>query len=96
MRVFINFGYVHENAVQIDFNFGAMENKGLNIFNSQYVLAHPSSATDTDFSGIEDVQKLFGMVGTADRPKSTADSTGHNRHIVVGILHLPAKIGLLR
>jgi len=36
-----------------DFNFGAMENKGLNIFNSAYVLADPASATDTDYESIE-------------------------------------------
>ncbi len=38
-----------------DFNFGAMENKGLNIFNSKYVLAEPESATDSDFEAIESV-----------------------------------------
>ncbi len=38
-----------------DFNMGAMENKGLNIFNSKYVLADKQSATDADFSGIESV-----------------------------------------
>lgn len=38
-----------------DFNMGAMENKGLNIFNSKYVLARPDSATDRDFQGIEGV-----------------------------------------
>ncbi len=38
-----------------DFNMGAMENKGLNIFNSKYVLARPDSATDHDFQGIEGV-----------------------------------------
>lgn len=37
------------------FNMGAMENKGLNIFNSQYVLADPRTATDRDFIGIESV-----------------------------------------
>ncbi|KIM12768.1 MAG: hypothetical protein KU37_02520 [Sulfuricurvum sp. PC08-66] len=37
------------------FNMGAMENKGLNIFNSHYVLANPQSATDSDFMGIESV-----------------------------------------
>jgi len=37
------------------FNFGAMENKGLNIFNSAYVLASEESATDADYSGIEGV-----------------------------------------
>jgi aminopeptidase N len=38
-----------------DFNMGAMENKGLNIFNDKYVLATPQTATDTDFAGIEAV-----------------------------------------
>src|SRR5215204_3367917 len=36
-----------------DFNMGAMENKGLNIFNDKYVLASPGTATDTDFASIE-------------------------------------------
>jgi aminopeptidase N len=38
-----------------DFNMGAMENKGLNIFNAKYVLARPDTATDADFWGIERV-----------------------------------------
>ena len=38
-----------------DFNMGAMENKGLNIFNTKFVLASPSTATDTDFANIESV-----------------------------------------
>ena len=38
-----------------DFNMGAMENKGLNIFNSKYVLASPYTATDMDYLGIEGV-----------------------------------------
>ena len=38
-----------------DFNMGAMENKGLNVFNSKYVLAKPETATDTDYEGIEGV-----------------------------------------
>ncbi len=38
-----------------DFNMGAMENKGLNIFNDKYVLASPETATDGDYSGIEAV-----------------------------------------
>ncbi len=37
------------------FNFGAMENKGLNIFNDRYVLADPESATDTDYELIEGI-----------------------------------------
>jgi aminopeptidase N len=38
-----------------DFNMGAMENKGLNIFNDKYILASPETATDTDFERIEAV-----------------------------------------
>ena len=38
-----------------DFNMGAMENKGLNIFNSKYVLARPDTATDQDYQNIEGV-----------------------------------------
>jgi aminopeptidase N len=38
-----------------DFNMGAMENKGLNVFNSKYVLARPETATDADYQGIEGV-----------------------------------------
>ncbi len=41
------------NIVAVDdFNFGAMENKGLNIFNSRYILADPDTATDVDYDGI--------------------------------------------
>jgi len=40
-----------------DFNMGAMENKGLNIFNSKYILASPETATDEDF------EKILGVVG---------------------------------
>ncbi len=38
-----------------DFNMGAMENKGLNVFNDKYVLASPQTATDADYAGIESV-----------------------------------------
>ncbi|MBS1175519.1 MAG: pepN 2 [Burkholderiaceae bacterium] len=38
-----------------DFNMGAMENKGLNIFNTKFVLAHPQTATDVDFEHVEAV-----------------------------------------
>ena len=42
------------NIVAVDdFNMGAMENKGLNIFNSKYVLASPETATDGDYASIE-------------------------------------------
>ncbi|MFI0395099.1 aminopeptidase N [Paracoccus jiaweipingae] len=44
------------NIVAVDdFNMGAMENKGLNIFNSKLVLASPETATDTDYERIEGV-----------------------------------------
>ncbi len=42
-------------AAVSDFNMGAMENKGLNVFNTKYVLARPDTATDTDYQGIETV-----------------------------------------
>ncbi len=38
-----------------DFNMGAMENKGLNVFNTKYVLATPATATDDNYAGIESV-----------------------------------------
>ena len=38
-----------------DFNFGAMENKSLNIFNSRYILADPDTATDADYDAIAGV-----------------------------------------
>lgn len=38
-----------------DFNMGAMENKGLNIFNSKYILGRPDTATDNDYADIESV-----------------------------------------
>src|SRR5215203_6035160 len=40
-------------AAVSDFNMGAMENKGLNIFNDKYVLASPETATDMDYAAIE-------------------------------------------
>jgi aminopeptidase N len=44
------------NIVAVDdFNFGAMENKGLNIFNSRYILADPDTATDYDYDAISTV-----------------------------------------
>ncbi|MBO1073040.1 aminopeptidase N [Roseomonas marmotae] len=42
-------------AAVSDFNMGAMENKGLNIFNTKYILARPDTATDGDYEGIETV-----------------------------------------
>ena len=54
----IAFGRVYDldvfNVVAVsDFNMGAMENKGLNIFNDKYVLASPETATDGDYAAIE-------------------------------------------
>src|SRR5229473_2194115 len=54
------FGFEYDldvfNIVAVsDFNMGAMENKGLNIFNTRYVLAQPATATDTDYQNIEAV-----------------------------------------
>ena len=44
------------NVVAVsDFNMGAMENKGLNIFNDKYVLASPETATDGDYAAIETI-----------------------------------------
>jgi aminopeptidase N len=44
------------NVVAVsDFNMGAMENKGLNVFNTKYILADPETATDGDFDAIEGV-----------------------------------------
>jgi hypothetical protein len=45
-----------------DFNMGAMENKGLNIFNTKYVLARPDTATDVDYAGIEGVGHLIDEI----------------------------------
>ena len=42
-------------AAVSDFNMGAMENKGLNVFNTKYVLAKPETATDIDYQSIEAV-----------------------------------------
>jgi aminopeptidase N len=42
-------------AAVSDFNMGAMENKGLNVFNTKYVLTRPETATDGDYQGIETV-----------------------------------------
>ena len=49
-------GEFHIVAVR-DFNFGAMENKGLNIFNSSRLLADPDTATDDDY---EDIERVVG------------------------------------
>ena len=56
----VNYGREYDLSIfQIvavdDFNMGAMENKGLNIFNSKYVLASPETATDNDYKLIEGI-----------------------------------------
>ena len=40
------------------FNMGAMENKGLNIFNSKFVLADPATATDGDLNSVESIVRM--------------------------------------
>ena len=52
-----------------DFNMGAMENKGLNIFNSRLVLADPEVATDADYTAIEGVigNEYFGPDGIGEQ-----------------------------
>ena len=68
------------------FNMGAMENKGLNIFNSKYVYANPQTATDQDFHAIESViaheyfHNWSGNRGNAARLVS-AESEGRLHHI---------------
>ncbi len=57
------FGLVYDLDIYMivavdDFNMGAMENKGLNVFNSKYVLARPETATDADY---EALNRLSGM-----------------------------------
>lgn len=54
------FGLVYDLDIYMivavdDFNMGAMENKGLNVFNSKFVLSNPQTATDVDYEGIEAV-----------------------------------------
>ena len=44
---------VFNNVAVPDFNMGAMENKGLNVFNDKYILANPETATDGDYVNIE-------------------------------------------
>jgi aminopeptidase N len=53
------------------FNMGAMENKGLNVFNDKYVLASPATATDGDYAGIEAViahEYFHNWTGDLPRP----------------------------
>jgi len=48
---------VYNVVATADFNMGAMENKGLNVFNSAYVLANPATATDVDY------ENILGVIG---------------------------------
>jgi len=50
-----------------DFNMGAMENKGLNIFNTKYVLARSDVATDVDFENIDRVVAQPAATGSSSR-----------------------------
>ena len=61
-----------------DFNMGAMENKGLNIFNDKYVLADPKTATDIDYGHVEGViaHEYFHTTGPATAsPAATGSSS---------------------
>jgi aminopeptidase N len=59
-----------------DFNFGAMENKGLNVFNSRYVLADPDIATDADFDAVAGVvaHEYFTIGRATASPAATGSS----------------------
>ena len=59
-----------------DFNFGAMENKGLNIFNARYALANPKVATDQDYANIESV--VGHSTSTIGRATVSRSATGSN------------------
>lgn len=64
--------------VAVDFfNMGAMENKGLNIFNSKYVLARTDTATDKDYLDIERVISMnISITGPATvSPAATGSSS---------------------
>ncbi len=57
-----------------DFNFGAMENKGLNIFNSRYILADPDTATDEDYDAIAAWWRM--NISTTGRATASPAGTG--------------------
>ena len=57
-----------------DFNMGAMENKGLNVFNTRYVLADPETATDGDYDGVEGV--IAHNISTTGRATASLAATG--------------------
>jgi aminopeptidase N len=63
------------NIVAVDdFNMGAMENKGLNIFNSKYVLASPETATDRDYDFIEASSRM--SISTTGPATASPAATG--------------------
>lgn len=66
-----------------DFNMGAMENKGLNIFNTKFVLAHPDTSTDVDFEHVEAVvgHEYFHNLDGQPRDLSRLVSTEFKRRI---------------
>ena len=57
-----------------DFNFGAMENKGLNIFNSRYVLVDPETATDADYDAVAASSRT--NISTIGRATGSPAATG--------------------
>ena len=73
-----NMTSISTNIVAVsDFNMGAMENKGLNVFNTKYVLADPDTATDGDFDAVEGViaHEYFSTTGRATAlPAATGSS----------------------
>jgi aminopeptidase N len=63
-----------------EFNMGAMENKGLNIFNAKYVLARPETATDTDFDLVSMFQFILSS-GAFAAPQAAGGQTSHVQHL---------------
>ena len=62
-------------AAVSDFNMGAMENKGLNVFNTKYVLAKPETATDADYEGHRD-RSSRTSISTTGRAIASPAATG--------------------
>lgn len=60
-----------------DFNMGAMENKGLNIFNTRYILADPDTATDLDYDGVQGWSRtnIFTIGRAIASPVATGSSS---------------------
>ena len=53
---------------------GAMENKGLNIFNTRYILADPDTATDVDYDGVQVSSRM--SISTTGRATASPAATG--------------------